>query len=48
MMGHEPGEAPVCERVWFEQQINLPISPLHTPQQIDYVVEMAHSLIKSR
>lgn len=26
--GHSLGECPVCERVWFEQQINLPIGPL--------------------
>ena len=36
--GHRFGECPVCERVWFDQQINLPISPLHTREQVDYAV----------
>jgi perosamine synthetase len=44
--GHKFGECPVCERVWFEEQVNLPISPLHTPRQIDYVVENAADLVK--
>jgi perosamine synthetase len=43
--GHEFGECPVCERVWFEEQVNLPISPLHTPKQIDYVVENTADLV---
>jgi hypothetical protein len=36
--GHKFGDCPVAERVWFEQQVNLPISPLHTPDQVDYAV----------
>jgi len=44
--GHRFGECPVCERVWFEEQVNLPISPLHTPQQIDYAVEVVAETVK--
>jgi len=46
MAGHGPGECPVCERVWFEEQVNLPISPLHTPKQIDYVIETVADLVR--
>lgn len=45
--GHKFGDCPVAERVWFEQQINLPISPLHTPAQIDYAVEAITEAVKS-
>jgi dTDP-4-amino-4,6-dideoxygalactose transaminase len=43
--GHRFGECPVVERVWFEEQVNLPISPLHTPQQVDYAVEQVAALV---
>ncbi|MFB3881048.1 MAG: DegT/DnrJ/EryC1/StrS family aminotransferase [Armatimonadota bacterium] len=43
--GHKVGECPVAERVWFREQVNLPISPLHRPQQIDYAVEQVASLV---
>jgi len=45
-MGHGPGECPVCERVWFHEQVNLPISPLHTPKQIDYAIETVADLMR--
>lgn len=44
--GHKFGECPVCERVWFEEQVNLPISPLHKPEQIDYAVEQVAAVVK--
>lgn len=37
--GHVFGECPVCERVWFEEQINLPINPRMPFEEVDYVVE---------
>lgn len=37
--GHEYGECPVCERVWFEEQINLPINPAMPDEEIDYAVD---------
>lgn len=43
--GHRFGECPVVERVWFEEQVNLPISPLHTPEQMRYVVEQVEALV---
>ncbi|ROO59762.1 dTDP-4-amino-4,6-dideoxygalactose transaminase [Micromonospora sp. Llam0] len=37
--GHRPGECPVAERLWFDQQINLPCHPAITDAQLDYLVE---------
>ena len=36
--GHEFGECPVAEKVWFEQHINLPIYPTMTTEQVDYLI----------
>ena len=36
--GHALGECPVCERVWFELQINLPIGPAFDEKAIAAVV----------
>lgn len=36
--GHEFGECPVTEKVWFEQHINLPIYPTMTTEQVDYLI----------
>ena len=38
-LGHQFGECPVCEKVWFEEQLNLPINPKMSFDQVDYVVE---------
>lgn len=37
--GHHLGECPVCEKVWFEQQVNLPINPKMTDVEIEYVIQ---------
>lgn len=37
--GHRFGEAPVCEKVWFEQQLNLPIGPLFADDWVDAVCD---------
>lgn len=44
--GHRFGECPVCERVWFEEQINLPIDPKKTGEDIDYAVSSIKESIK--
>jgi perosamine synthetase len=41
-LGHRRGEAPECERVWFDQQVNLPISAAMQGWEIDAVVEALH------
>jgi len=37
--GHEFGECPVAEKVWFEQHINLPIYPTLRTDQVDHMIE---------
>jgi len=39
MNGHGMGECPVCERVWFDEQLSLPISPQMRDDEIDYIIE---------
>jgi len=39
MRGHGPGECPNAERIWFYQQINLPIYPQLEDWQVDYMIE---------
>ncbi|MCD2493193.1 DegT/DnrJ/EryC1/StrS family aminotransferase [Lacrimispora sp. NSJ-141] len=36
--GHKLGESPVCEKVWFEQQVNIPINPKMTEAEVAYVI----------
>jgi perosamine synthetase len=38
MRGHGPGEAPVCEKVWFKEQLALPISPQMPDEEINTIV----------
>lgn len=35
--GHRPGECPVAERSWFENQISLPCHPGLTDEQVDHL-----------
>jgi perosamine synthetase len=44
--GHEFGECPVAEKVWFEQHINLPIYPTLSLSQADYMVEQVGLAVK--
>jgi len=44
--GHKFGECPVCERVWFEQQLNLPMNPRMPDDEIDYTVESIREAVK--
>ncbi|MFI2238484.1 DegT/DnrJ/EryC1/StrS family aminotransferase [Streptomyces chrestomyceticus] len=37
--GHRPGECPVAEHLWFEEQLNLPCHPGLTGRQVDRLVE---------
>jgi len=47
--GHEFGECPVCEKVWFEQQINLPICPDMEKGEVSAVCEaLAEGMEKCR
>ena len=44
--GHRFGECPVCERVWFDQQLNLPINPRMPPEEVDRVVEAVRETVR--
>ncbi len=47
--GHEYGEAPVCEDIWFNQQIDLPINPMMPMEEVDYAIEsLAQAMKKCR
>jgi len=37
--GHKPGECPVCEHVWFNEQLNLPVCPRMLFDEVDYAVQ---------
>lgn len=37
--GHQFGECPVCEKVWFEQQLNLPICAAMQDWEVETVIE---------
>jgi len=37
--GHQFGQCPVVEKVFFEKQVNLPINPRMTTEDADYVIE---------
>ncbi len=48
-VGHQFGECPVCEQVWFEQQVNLPICAAMAEWEIDAVSEaLADGMKKCR
>ncbi len=44
--GHDIGECPVAEKVWFEQHINLPIFPTLTFDQVDYMIDRIGKAVK--
>ena len=37
--GHDLGECPVAERIWFHEQINLPIYPQLEDWQVDFMID---------
>jgi perosamine synthetase len=47
-LDHAFGECPVCERVWFESQINLPIGPAFGEREVDIVVDALAAAIRHR
>jgi len=44
--GHKYGECPVCENVWFEKQLNLPMNPRMPDSEIDYIVESLREAVR--
>ncbi|MDT0323994.1 aminotransferase DegT, partial [Streptomyces sp. DSM 44918] len=43
--GHHAGECPVAERMWFEQQVNLPCHPGMTDWQVDQVASRLDTVL---
>lgn len=43
--GHGLGECPVAERVWFHEQLNLPIYPQMADWQVDYMIERVQAAV---
>jgi perosamine synthetase len=39
LRGGRPGQCPVTERTWFRQQVNLPIYPDLTDEQVEFIIE---------
>lgn len=44
--GHDAGECPVAERMWFEQQVNLPCHPRMTDQQVGQLVSRLDTVLR--
>ncbi|NEB40591.1 DegT/DnrJ/EryC1/StrS family aminotransferase [Streptomyces sp. SID14515] len=44
--GHDAGECPVAERLWFEQQVNLPCHPGMPDRQVDQVVSRLETVLR--
>lgn len=44
--GHDFGECPVAEKIWFEQHINLPIYPSMTNEQVNYMIDRIGRAVK--
>ncbi|MEX5634496.1 DegT/DnrJ/EryC1/StrS family aminotransferase [Parafrankia sp. FMc2] len=43
--GHHPGECPVTERMWFDQQVNLPCQPVLSEEQISYLLRALRTVL---
>jgi dTDP-4-amino-4,6-dideoxygalactose transaminase len=47
MRGHNIGECPVCEHVWFKEQLALPISPQMEDWEIETITNGLHETMKT-
>ncbi|MFF0227190.1 DegT/DnrJ/EryC1/StrS family aminotransferase [Streptomyces sp. NPDC004629] len=43
--GHRLGECPVAERLWFEEQVNLPCQPGLSDQQVAWLLEALEAVL---
>ena len=44
--GHTLGECPVAERIWFHEQLNLPIYPQMDDNQLDYMIDTVQRCVR--
>jgi dTDP-4-amino-4,6-dideoxygalactose transaminase len=47
MQRHGPGECPVCERVWFKEQLSLPISPQMPDEEVQTIIDAVEKSAES-
>jgi perosamine synthetase len=47
MHGHKLGECPVCEHVWFKEQLSLPISPQMKEEDINTIITALYETMKA-
>lgn len=47
MRGHKLGECPVCEHVWFKEQLSLPISPQMKEEEINTIIKALYETMKA-
>jgi len=47
MRGHKIGECPVCEHVWFNEQLSLPISPQMQNWEINSITEALNETMET-
>lgn len=45
--GHKAGECPVCERVWFKEQLSLPIAPQMPNEEIQTIIDAVEKTAKT-
>lgn len=46
LRGGRLGQCPVAERIWFEQQVNLPIYPDLTGTQVNFMIDILERCVK--
>ena len=46
LRGGAPGQCPIAERTWFEQQVNLPIYPGLTTDQVDFMIDVLERSVR--
>jgi perosamine synthetase len=46
LRGGAPGQCPITEHIWFEQQVNLPIYPALTANQVDFMIDVLERSVR--
>lgn len=47
-LGHGLGECPTAERIWFKEQVNLPIYPQLEDWQVDFMIDSVVDVVAER
>jgi len=46
MRGHKVGECPTCERVWFKEQLSLPITPQMPDEEVNTILDAVKDSVR--